>query len=95
MVKVKKQPAFLNGHAMKITLGMDISSILKLGTKLVSSYREIQQFITYHRCLKALGENCKTSDGLLQYEEGDTLFSVAERQGASQESQLPNEVNLC
>lgn len=66
MVKVKKQPAFLNGHAMKITLGMDISSILKLGTKLVSSYREIQQFITYHRCLKALGENCKTNDGLLQ-----------------------------
>lgn len=30
-----------------------------------------------------------------KYKEGDTLFSVAERQGASQESQLPNEVNLC
>lgn len=29
------------------------------------------------------------------YEEGETLFFVLERQGASQESQLPNEVHLC
>lgn len=63
MVKVKKQPAFLNGHAMKITLVM---------AKVLSSHSQACYKASIILPRKAevhyipLGENFKTSDGLLQ-----------------------------